>query len=117
MRASNRSALVTRVPMQVNTNRWEVWIPGRHTPGEHGDVVEQTSVSPEYFKTMGVRIVEGRAFTDDDRPETPRVAIVNETFARRVLAGAERDRQDAADRARRTARCSKSSASRPTTRW
>ncbi len=81
------AALVTRVPMQVNTSRWEVWIPGHHTPGEHGDVVEQTSVSPEYFTTMGVRIVEGRAFTDDDRPETPRVAIVNEAFARRYWPG------------------------------
>ncbi len=81
------AALVTRVPMQVNTSRWEVWIPGHHTPGEHGDVVEQTSVSPEYFNTMGVRIVEGRAFTDDDRPETPRVAIVNEAFARRYWPG------------------------------
>ncbi len=81
------AALVTRVPMQVNASRWEVWIPGHHTPGEHGDVVEQTSVSPEYFNTMGVRIVEGRAFTDDDRPDTPRVAIVNEAFARRYWPG------------------------------
>jgi len=34
-----------------------------------------------------VPIVEGRAFTDDDRPETPRVAIVNETFARKYWPG------------------------------
>ena len=81
------AALVSRVPMQVNVSRWEVWVPGHHTPGEHGDVVEQTSVSPEYFKTMGVRILEGRSFTDDDRPDTPRVAIVNEAFARRYWPG------------------------------
>jgi predicted permease len=80
-------ALLTRVPLSVNASRWEVWIPNHHTPGEHGDVVEQTSVSPEYFKTLGVPIVEGRAFTDADRPDTPRVAIVNETFARRYWPG------------------------------
>ena len=81
------AALVTRVPLQVNASRWEIWIPGHHTPGEHGDVIEQTSVSPDYFKTIGVPIVEGRAFTDADRPETPRVAIVNETMARRYWPG------------------------------
>ncbi|MGH9139945.1 MAG: ABC transporter permease [Vicinamibacterales bacterium] len=78
------AALATRVPLQLNANSWEIWVPGRHRPGEHGDTVEVTTVSPEYFKTMGVGIVEGRAFTDADQPDTPRVAIVNETLARRV---------------------------------
>ena len=36
---------------------------------------------------MGVGIVEGRAFTEADRPDTPRVAIVNETLARAIVAG------------------------------
>ena len=80
-------ALATRVPLQLNPNRWEIWIPERHKPGEHGDTVEVTTVSPEYFKTMGVGIVEGRAFTDGDRPDTPRVAIVNETLARKEWPG------------------------------
>ncbi len=81
------AALATRVPMQLNANTWEIWVPGRHQPGEHGDTVEVTTVSPEYFKTMGVGIVEGRAFTTADRPETPRVAIVNETLARSIWPG------------------------------
>ena len=77
------AALATRVPLQVNTNRWEIWIPDRHLPGEHGDTIEATTVSTDYFKTMGVPIVEGRAFADADRPDTRRVAVVNETFVRR----------------------------------
>jgi macrolide transport system ATP-binding/permease protein len=80
-------ALATRVPFSVNYNRWEVWIEGRHQPSEHGDSVEMTTVSPEYFDTIGVPIVEGRAFTNDDRPETRRVAVVNETLARRYWPG------------------------------
>ena len=80
-------ALASRVPLQVNANRWEIWIPGRHRPGDQGDTVEVTTVSPEFFKTLGVAIVEGRGFTDDDRPETPRVAVVNETLARRFWPG------------------------------
>jgi macrolide transport system ATP-binding/permease protein len=81
------AALVTRVPLQVNASRWEIWVPGRHAPGEHGDIVEETAVSSDYFKTIGVPIVEGRAFNDADRPDTPRVAIVNETMARRYWPG------------------------------
>jgi len=41
------AALATRVPMQLNANSWEIWVPGRHRPGEHGDAVEVTIVSPE----------------------------------------------------------------------
>src|SRR5262249_29758131 len=36
-------------------------------------------------ETMGVAIVSGREFTAFDRVETPAVAIVNETFARRMF--------------------------------
>jgi predicted permease len=39
-------------------------------------------VSPEYFETLGIPIVRGRAFSDADRAGSPDVAIVNETFAR-----------------------------------
>jgi predicted permease len=76
------AALATRVPFSINYNRWDVWIPDFHRPGEHGEGVDMTAVSPDYFSTMGVAIVDGRAFTDDDRPNTQWVAIVNETFAR-----------------------------------
>jgi predicted permease len=81
------AALATRVPLQVNTNRWEIWVPDRHGIGEHGDTVEVTTVSAGYFRTIGVPIVKGRAFLDTDRPDTPRVAVVNETFERRYWPG------------------------------
>jgi predicted permease len=48
-----------------------------------GEVIANVSVTPEYFATLGIPIVEGRGFTDADRPGTPLVAIVNETMARR----------------------------------
>jgi macrolide transport system ATP-binding/permease protein len=82
------AALATRVPFSVNFSRWEnIWIPGRHLPGKPGDTIDVTRVSPDYFRTIGVPIVQGRNFTDDDRPDTPRVAIVNETFTRRYWPG------------------------------
>jgi predicted permease len=56
------------------------------------------SVSPEYFQTMGMRIVQGRGFVETDRPpdrdrlfggDQTRLArvIVNETFAHRFFHG------------------------------
>src|SRR6185369_1452944 len=37
------AALATRVPLQVNPSRWEIWIPDRHQPGAHGDTIEVTT--------------------------------------------------------------------------
>lgn len=45
------------------------------------------TITPNYFHTMGIRIVAGRQFTDDDRATTAPVAIVGETFARRTWPG------------------------------
>ena len=75
--------LATRPPFSVNYNRWEIWIPGVHQPGQTGTVVDVTNVSADYFKAMDVPLVSGRTFTEDDRLDTPRVAIVNETMARK----------------------------------
>jgi putative ABC transport system permease protein len=42
-------------------------------------------VTPEYYRTFGITTTAGRTFTDRDRRGSTPVAIVNETFARRVL--------------------------------
>jgi len=44
-------------------------------------------VSPEYFDTVKMDIVDGRAFLDSDRADVPWVAIINETFARQAWPG------------------------------
>ena len=44
-------------------------------------------VGPDHFRTLGVPIVRGRAFTAADRAGRPRVAIINETAARRFWPG------------------------------
>jgi putative ABC transport system permease protein len=45
------------------------------------------SVTPEYFKTFGIRVVRGRTFTDQDTATSVRVAMVNEEFVREYLKG------------------------------
>ena len=44
-------------------------------------------VTPDFFKTFGIQVVKGRSFTEQDIDGSPRVAIVNENFARRFLKG------------------------------
>jgi predicted permease len=44
-------------------------------------------VSSRYFDTVGMRLLRGRDFADDDREGAPRVAIVNEAFARQRYSG------------------------------
>lgn len=40
------------------------------------------TVTPDYFKAMGIRLIRGRVFTPQDDAKAPRVAIINETMAR-----------------------------------
>jgi len=47
------------------------------------------SVTPDYFKTFGIRLVSGREFNERDTASSVRVAIVNEDFARRYLSGSD----------------------------
>lgn len=43
------------------------------------------TVGTDYFRTMGVPVIEGRDFSDADSTAAPAVVIVNETFARKYL--------------------------------
>lgn len=45
------------------------------------------AVSPDYFSALGIRIAAGRAFTAADVTSSEPIILVNETFAKRYLAG------------------------------
>jgi putative ABC transport system permease protein len=46
-------------------------------------------VTPDFFKVFGVRIVNGRAFTDQDRASSVKVAVVNEDFVKKYFKGVD----------------------------
>lgn len=48
-----------------------------------------TMVTPEYFSTFGIQIVRGRGFTEQDVAGGAPVAVVNETFVNKYLAGTD----------------------------
>jgi len=39
-------------------------------------------ISPDYFRAMGARILQGRNFSERDGREAPRIAVINQTMAR-----------------------------------
>ncbi|MEZ5317520.1 MAG: ABC transporter permease [Vicinamibacterales bacterium] len=47
------------------------------------------AVSPGYFDALGIRLLRGRDFTDADRAEGPRVAIVSRQLAERLFPGVD----------------------------
>jgi putative ABC transport system permease protein len=56
--------------------------------GQAGDA-HFNAVGTDYFRVMGTPLLRGRSFAPTDRPSAPRVAIVNETFARRYFGSAD----------------------------
>jgi putative ABC transport system permease protein len=56
-------------------------------PRRFPSTVSFNAIDQRYFATVGVPIVEGRDFSDQDRDGTTRVAIVSSSFARRLAHG------------------------------
>ena len=54
-------------------------------PGQSQPTAEQLLVSPDYFRTLGIRRHAGRDFTDADNSAAPFVVIINEALARQYF--------------------------------
>ncbi|HTP36402.1 MAG TPA: ABC transporter permease [Candidatus Acidoferrales bacterium] len=63
-------------------------IPGYVPAANEQMMIHRATVPPGYFKLLGIRMLEGRDFTESDSVDAPMVIIVNETFARRFFHGA-----------------------------
>jgi predicted permease len=55
-------------------------------PGDEARAIVR-SISPDYFRALGMRLTAGRAFSAADTSSAPRVAIVNEYLASRLFPG------------------------------
>jgi predicted permease len=62
-----------------------VWPEGVAHTEANGKELDGNRVSADYFATLRMPILAGRAFGPQDTPQSPRVAVVNETFVRRIF--------------------------------
>jgi predicted permease len=81
------ASLTDWVPMSFNRKTVEAF-PEGYAPHPHESLeVRRAAVTPQYFETLSIPIVEGRDFMRDDNETTPRVLIVDQTAANRYWPG------------------------------
>lgn len=80
------AALTSSVPLTgpgTFSFRLEMNVEGHDpAPGAPTPRAQFRAVSPEYFGTMGIGLLEGRGFTRTDLEEAPEVVVINESMAR-----------------------------------
>jgi putative ABC transport system permease protein len=82
------ASLSAVVPFQPTISSRSVYPEGYQAPkGQKNVSVMFDVVDEHYFNTMKIDVVGGRGFTDGDKADTPRVAIVNQEFAARFWPG------------------------------
>lgn len=81
------AAYAGRIPLNLGWNQNMVFREDTTDYRMSNEAAEalQYSVSPEYFRAAGTALLQGRTFTWDDKADTPRVAVVNQEFARKVF--------------------------------
>jgi macrolide transport system ATP-binding/permease protein len=72
----------SRLPLAPDINMEGLRVPGHHAPADDETPVDSVSVGADYFAAVGVPIISGRAFSDEDIEKQRRVAIINQTMAR-----------------------------------
>ncbi len=78
------AALASIIPFSFGGDTKPVVPEGRTlSRGENPPTAFDSTVSDGYFQTMHIPILRGRGFLESDKPDAPRIAVVNEHFANR----------------------------------
>jgi macrolide transport system ATP-binding/permease protein len=73
-------------PMEDDNNGWSVQVQGQPDPHESASIIRANA---EYFDSVGTRVVMGRGIGVQDTPTSPTVAVVNQTFVRKLFKPGE----------------------------
>lgn len=78
------AGLAAVVPLSVSENDDAIYIEGQPpVPGRPATRLFDNQVSPDYFETMQITVLRGRAFAEADNDSAPLVAVINQAMARR----------------------------------
>ncbi len=77
------ASLTDWVPFNFNRKTVDAY-PEGYVPRPHESLeLRRADVTPRYFDTLGIPVLEGRDFTRDDNDSAPRVVVVDQTAANR----------------------------------
>ncbi|MGE5567994.1 MAG: ABC transporter permease [Rhodospirillales bacterium] len=72
-------------PLSRTERGGTVVVEGYHPAEDEEPGASYFSISPDYFRTLGIPLLAGREFTERDDASAPKVAIINQAFARRYF--------------------------------
>lgn len=73
------------LPLSGRVEGLMIQVPGKHAPqGAPGWLAEMAVVAPGYFRTMDIRLLNGRDFSWADSKNSPAVVVINEELAREL---------------------------------
>jgi predicted permease len=82
------AAIATYIPMGDENSLDNIYPEGQPTDDKSKtETTFDDSVQPDYFRTAGTPVIEGREFTEADNGTAPHVAIINQTFAKEIWPG------------------------------
>jgi predicted permease len=79
------AGIISNLPLANSEDLSSLWVDG-YANQKHQLVVSRV-ISPGYFAAMGIPLLRGRFFSDQDVEGHPAVAVVNEAFAQKYFAG------------------------------
>ena len=82
-------ALSYGLVMPLSGSRYvsSIFVQGRAPLPNEQMAFDASVVGPKYHETMGIRMAQGRGFTDQDREGAPKVIVINEALAHRLFPG------------------------------
>jgi predicted permease len=82
-------ALVDTVPMREGNNQLGYWTTPAEPEPSQMPLALATSVTPDYLKVMGIPLLQGRFFDDQDRTGSEPVVVIDEVLAQHAFGGQE----------------------------
>jgi macrolide transport system ATP-binding/permease protein len=73
-------------PMEDDNNGWSVQVQGQPDLGVSASIIR---ANPEYFDSVGTHVVMGRGIGVQDTPTSPTVAVVNQSFVKKLFKPGE----------------------------
>jgi predicted permease len=80
------AAISSSIPLSIDQSTTTVEAADRpHERGRNSGAAGYYQISPHFFSTLGIRLLRGRDFSLHDDQTAPRIAVVNQAFARQIM--------------------------------